>query len=133
MPQKKIIIPTGNALMGLPPILLSTLGGGELEHAWQQNLQTVLDNIRDERTEAEKKREINIKITLEPVFNRDQANVRAEVSTKLAGFRKVSTILFVGAGKQGRATVTENDPKQPDFFNEGADVEENDDDKVYDQ
>ena len=92
-------------------VSLPTIANGAATERFEDEMETVLDNILDPNTEAEVKRSITIKITLKPNADRDQAAVLIESSSKLAPFKAVGSGLFMGR-RHGKACAVEHNPKQ---------------------
>lgn len=68
----------------LTDLTLSTLAGGELEAAFQRELQRVAANIADERTDHKASRRITLTVDFEPDSDRDRAFLAVQAKTKLA-------------------------------------------------
>ncbi len=73
------------------PITLSTLKGGALEERFQRELTRVLSNIRDPNTAQASVRSVHIKLTFKPSEDRQFAGVTAQVSSKLAPDKPITT------------------------------------------
>ena len=88
------------------PLKPETLCDGEMLEALEIELQKALDNIADERTEAEKTREIILKIKIKPDEERGLADVIVEVSSKLAPQIPLETSILV-TSLNGKTTGSE--------------------------
>lgn len=93
-------------------VRLETLCGGAVNERFQQAFQEALDNIVDVDTPVRKKREIVIKVTLEPTEDREMIKVNAEVNKKLANPSGSAGLFHVGRAKGGRAVAYEFNPRQ---------------------
>lgn len=80
---------------------LSDIGGGALEEMFSHVQMQLLENILDENTDPEFKREINIKIVYLTDENRDDVTVGFQVVPKLAPIRAGKAHMFVRATDRG--------------------------------
>jgi hypothetical protein len=95
---------------------LENLGKGAAIEKFEFALQAVLDNIMDPNTIATAKREINLRITVKPNAERDDAEIFVECDPKLAKLRPFKTRMFVGRGVNGKAEAHEVHANQADLF-----------------
>lgn len=93
------------------PIALATLCGGAIEERFRLEFERALANIHDPNTSATKKREINLKITLEPDAKREHIDLTVESSSKLSAVVGVSTLLYT-AMVNGKPAAQEHNPQQ---------------------
>lgn len=100
-----------------PGVSLSTLCEGAVEEQFQEKLATVLANITDPNTPADKTREIRITVTFKPGEDRDFASLGLSVEAKLASNKPVGSTVFIGK-KDGRLMAVESNPKQHHLFND---------------
>lgn len=96
-------------------VTLDTIGGGALKELFQEELRKVLQNIADLNTDATKKREIAIKVTLKPGKDREAVDVDLHCAAKLSPITTVQTRVFVGK-QNGKLVAIESDPRQGNFF-----------------
>lgn len=96
-------------------VTLETLAGGGAAELWDAELRRVLENIHDENTDPEEKREITLKVVIVPTSDREGLKTKVQVTSKLAGFRPISTHLHMGR-KDGQLVAVGFDPKQLDAF-----------------
>jgi uncharacterized protein YpiB (UPF0302 family) len=105
---------------------LSNIAGGAVDIHFDRELQKVVNNIKDAETEANKKREITIKLVFEPDSSRDVSTITIESSSKLAPKRSSGGYCeFQKNGKKIKAVVDIN--RQGTLFGEGGDNSEGDD------
>jgi len=96
-------------------VTLETLAGGAAAELWDAELRKVLENIRDENTDPDEKRELTLKVTIAPTPDREGLNTSVKVTSKLAGFRPIPVHLHMGR-KDGQLVAVGFDPKQMDAF-----------------
>jgi hypothetical protein len=99
------MIPT--SVTNLP---LSCLKEGAIEEMVQHALGQVLANVRDPNTSAEAKRSVTVKMDCLPAGDRSAILLDITVTTKLAGFSPVKTLLTIG--DDGRGHYTAHEPEQ---------------------
>lgn len=117
------------------PLMLSTLADGAVELRFQEELEKLLANVDDPNTDAEKRRDLVVKLSFAPSKSRREIEVSIEVSSKLAPHAPVETTTWLAFDSAaGRYVIQEHNPKQArlDFEREKearsdnpADVEEN--------
>lgn len=90
-------------------LTLENLCGGAVSEQISRALRKVSDNILDPNTEPKKKREIVLKLTFNPnEDDREEVNVEAHVTMKLAPEIGASTQLFINRDLDGdTVTITE--------------------------
>lgn len=94
------------------PVTLRNLASGAVEELFDEELQNVLRNIADPNTDPETAREITIKVRIKPDEERQLGGVTVGVTSKLAAFKRVKTVIFM-PGRQGQKYVAvESNPKQ---------------------
>lgn len=95
-------------------ITLGEMAMGEVNQKFPAALKEVAANILSFDYPGKTKREINIKIVLEPSDDRAHADVDVQVTTKLAQKRPVKTKLyFTPAGNE--IAISEDNPEQPNL------------------
>lgn len=105
-------------------ITLSTLGNGALEEAFQVELDRVLRNIDDPNT-ADGKREINMKITINPNSRGSMADLTLQATSKLQPDLPVESAAYLG--KQGAKPMAwEHNPEQMQLPVDGEHIQEAD-------
>jgi len=102
-------------------VTLSTLAKGAVPELCQEEFRRVLENIGDVNTDAEKKREIVIRVTVLPNADREAGHVDVAVSSRLASVKKASSVIYMGR-HHNEAVALENDPKQRGLFEERAPI-----------
>jgi hypothetical protein len=80
---------------------LSDMGGGALEEIFKHVQMQVFENILDENTDPEFKREINIKLVYVTDQNRDDVAVVFQAIPKLAPIKHGKAHMFVRATERG--------------------------------
>lgn len=98
-------------------VKLSDLDGGVVEELFQGELSKVLSNIMDENTDADKIREINIKMRIKPTKARDMGTVQIDATSKLAPTQPVQTTIHLVSGKNPKAVQLA--ARQAGLFQEG--------------
>ena len=102
-------------------VTLSTLAKGAVPELFQEELRKVLENIADVNTDAERKREIVIRVSIVPGPERETGQVDVAISSKLAGVKKASSVIFMGR-HHNEPVALESDPKQRGLFEERAPI-----------
>jgi hypothetical protein len=74
---------------------LSTIAGGLLQATFNRNYNEVLENIKDEATEATAKRKITIDVTLVPDEKRNMIKTTFSIRRKTAPIVDVGTVMLV--------------------------------------
>lgn len=100
-------------------VSLATLNSGAAIELFDNELDTVLQNILDPNTKADAAREVILKVKIKPAENRKHADVSIQVSSKLAPAQESKTVFFLGS-KKGHAVAAERDINQMSFLDEEA-------------
>ena len=108
-------------------ITLTNLGGGAAVEKFQEEFEKVVANIMDPNTDPKAKREVVLKVTIQPSADRDWAGMKIEAQAKLAPNVAYATRAFVGIDRQsGKASAFEDNPNQTtidDFIDRDKNVE----------
>jgi hypothetical protein len=108
-------------------ITLANLGGGAAVEKFQEEFEKVIQNILDPNTEAKAKREVVLKVIIQPTADRDWTTMKVEALAKLAPNVAYTTRAFVGVDKEsGRNVACESNPNQTtieDFIERDKNVE----------
>lgn len=102
-------------------VSLETIGNGALPELFGHEWNKLLANAQDPNTDPEETREITIKVKVKPNKNRDEAQTRVSISSKLASFSPVQQRVFMGE-KNGAPVAVTFDPKQGDMFRSDSGV-----------
>jgi hypothetical protein len=99
-------------------ISLANLNDGGLEERFQDELRKVIKNIQDPNTDAEAKRSIDIKITLQPFKgNRDICGFVVSCSSKLGKDSPLEGFITAGVDPiSGTVEAQEHRPRQQQLF-----------------
>jgi len=93
---------------------------GEVRRLVAAEFDRVIQNILDERTEAENKRAITLKIDFTPAEHRKTIGVKYQVNSKLAPLNPAATAIQIGAdpetGEVGVMEITQQIPGQRNFY-----------------
>lgn len=100
-----------------PTVSLATLAQGGAGELWQRELAEVLKNIADQNTDPKTKREINLKVTIQPNDEREIGDALVSVTSKVAAVRRLKTVLYFGR-REGRLVAVESNPKQQGLFDQ---------------
>ena len=100
-------------------VTLANLAGGAIPELFDREWKKVIANVQDPNTDPEQKRELTIKVVLEPNTKRELADVHVGISSKLASFREVDTLVYFGRSK-GDHVAQEQNPKQMAFDEAGV-------------
>jgi hypothetical protein len=100
--------------MNEPIVTLGTLAHGAGEELFSEELQKVLKNIADPNTDAKSAREITLKVRFTPNDDRTMGDTIVTCASKLAPFRKVHTVVYLGR-RDGAFVAVESNPKQLAF------------------
>lgn len=92
-------------------LTLDNLGNGGAKELFEEELQTVLDNILDPNTEAKAKRKLTLEVTFCPSSDRDSAETEVVCKTKLAPMNGANATIFVGR-RYGVPVAVTHDPEQ---------------------
>lgn len=104
----------------LTEITLESVGRGAAVQLFAREFEKVLQNIQDPNTDPEEVRQISITVKVKPNKNRDEAQARVAVTSKLASFRPVEERMFMGE-QDGQLVAVAFDPKQGDMFHSDGD------------
>lgn len=74
---------------------LSTIKSGALEEIFQDELEKVIENIKDVNTNAKTKRTIDIKLTFVPSVDREDVQTVFQVKSKLAPFEAQEAHVYI--------------------------------------
>lgn len=102
-------------------VSLGEIGGGAAVELFGAEMEKVLANIADPNTDAEAKRTITVKVTIQPNDQRDIGETLIHVTSKLASAKPHGTVLFIGRERRG-APLVAIERNQRDVF-EDADAE----------
>lgn len=94
---------------------------GAMEERVDYEMTRCVQNIADPNTKATAKREITLKITLEPDENRQHIEVSCSASSKLAPLNPVKTSLVMGK-ENGKTVVVELTPQIPGQLDAYGDI-----------
>lgn len=103
-------------------VSLDNLKAGGALQLFQEELNKVLANIMDPNTEAEKVREVILRVMIKPDKDRSTAAVAIVPSCKLAPVVPLGTRMFFGK-KGGQYLAWEHDPEQMTLPMSREDVE----------
>lgn len=98
-------------------VTLASIGNGAALELFDHELSRVIANIADINTSAKSKREINIKVVIQPDEDRGIGFASVEVKSKLAGVKPVSSTMYFGK-KDGQFVAVQNQFTQPSIFDE---------------
>lgn len=101
-------------------LTLTSINRGAAIELFQQELDKVLENILDPNTEPETKRSITLKVTIQPDETRRSAGIAVEADSKLAPFKGVGGVAFIGR-QRGKAVAVPHDPAQMQIRWDGED------------
>ncbi|MHC4864656.1 MAG: hypothetical protein ACYTEX_11255 [Planctomycetota bacterium] len=108
-------------------ITLTNLGGGAAVEKFQEEFEKVVQNISDPNTDAKAKREVILKVTIQPDSERRLAGMKIEALAKLAPSVAYATRAFIGVDREsGKVSAFEDDPNQmtiEDFVDRDKNVE----------
>jgi len=86
---------------------IADLMGGAVSERFKVALDDVLRNIHDPNTDAKKKREITIKLTISPSKDRSTADFSLNVRPTLAPPMTLSSTVMITRDDSGNVTATE--------------------------
>lgn len=96
---------------------IGNICGGALPELFDRALAEIVENIKDVNTSVDKKREMVIKITVQPYVDRSGAQITATCESKLSGVAAVSGTMFVSQ-KPNHLEAYTSDPRQNQLFME---------------
>lgn len=101
----------------LQTISLEELAKGAAGERWSHEFERLLDNALDPNRDAEAKRSIALKITVEPNEKRNGGRMSIVVDSKLAPLSKVAESIHFGRhAETGMPVAVAFDPGQHDMF-----------------
>lgn len=86
---------------------LSTFAEGAVSERFDAELQSVLENIQDPNTEAEKARKITLTVTIVPNEQRNLADVKVSAKSALVPAREVGASIIMDYDADGKVTGAE--------------------------
>lgn len=86
---------------------LNNLANGAFYERFNYELQKLLQNIADPNTDAEKKRKMQVTLTLEPDENREVAKITIDVKSTPVPRKSIGSTLLIDQDEAGRATGAE--------------------------
>ncbi|GAA5416223.1 hypothetical protein Pryu01_01255 [Paraliobacillus ryukyuensis] len=90
-----------------PIINLNTLADGAFAERINYELKNLLQNIADPNTDAQKKRKLQVTLTLEANENRELADVNIDVKATPAPRKSIGSTLILDRDEAGYATAAE--------------------------
>lgn len=96
-------------------VTLASVANGAALELFDHELRRVISNIADVNTSPKKKREIHIKLVIQPSEDRGIGYINLEVTAKLAGVKPVESTMYFGK-KDGRFVAVQANPAQPGIF-----------------
>jgi hypothetical protein len=96
-------------------LTLATMYDGAAIEAVDHELQNVVNNIIDVNTEAERIREVTLKIKIKPNKERNLGSVTFQATSKLAPCEALETSILIDRDKAGRGVAYEHYSRQDDF------------------
>lgn len=104
------------------PVTLYSLAGGRAAELFQEELQSVIENVMDPNTELETTREIKLTVKIKPDGERRAATVDVLCTSKIAPIHSVDTRIFFGKNRKGDLIIVESNPEQLKFDHMGPQV-----------
>lgn len=98
-------------------VTLASIGNGAALELFDKELQAIIANIADPNTSAKSKREISIKVTIQPDEDRGIGFATLEVKSKMASVKPVSSTMYFGK-KEGKLVAVQNNFAQPGIFDD---------------
>lgn len=95
---------------------ISNVCGGAMVAAFENSLRKCLANIMDVNTDATRKREIRLTLTLQPREDRVKIDAFFDCTEKLANIVSVESRIFVGKDAEGNLYALDEDPRQMNIF-----------------
>ena len=95
-------------------VTLESLADGAAAELWQSALARVLENIDDPNTDFKAKRAIRLEFEFVANEDRNVGAVGVKCSTKLAGVKGVTTVVYIG--RQEGELVAVEQPRQEELF-----------------
>jgi hypothetical protein len=97
-------------------ISISNVCEGAMVKAFENSLRKCLANIMDPNTEATRKREIKLVLSLHPKEDRVQINCEFDCTEKLASMIPATSRIYVGKDSEGTLYALTEDPRQMNIF-----------------
>lgn len=97
--------------MEITKVSLENLGKGAARELFDRELCSVIENILDPNTPAEKPRTVTLKMTIKPDKERSAGSVAISCVSKLAAVSQYDTRIYMAFGPDG-AMATEHNSKQ---------------------
>lgn len=98
-------------------VTLASVSNGAALELFDRELKRVIENIADINTSPKAKREINLKIVIQPDEERGIGFASLEVTAKLAGVKPVASTMYFGK-KDGEFVAVTRNINQPSIFDE---------------
>lgn len=104
---------------------LLTIADGAAPEIFGEELQKVLDNIADPNTAAKQKRQLVLKVTIEPDADREALLTTVECTAKLAAVKAHAGMAYMTRTKGGKVAAVAHNVRQPDlpFVDDEEEVE----------
>jgi superfamily I DNA and RNA helicase len=83
---------------------------GAVIDLFNEELEKVLVNIRDENTEAKEERSVTIKIAIKPDKTRRTGEVKVQAYATLAKIKPAESFVFFDVDEDGKFAAFEDDP-----------------------
>lgn len=96
-------------------VTLASIANGAAMELFEHELKRVIANIWDVNTSPKKKRQILIKVDIQPSETREIGYYNVEVSAKLASVKPVESTMYFGK-KDGELVAVQSNPQQPGIF-----------------
>lgn len=74
---------------------LDTIANGALKERFADELQKVLENIKDPNTEATKERNISVKLSFKPDKKRNQVGIKIECKSSTAAYETIDSVALL--------------------------------------
>lgn len=88
---------------------------GAVPEVFDRAMDLVVENMKDQSTSVDKKREITLKFTIQPYVDRSGAQVTLECKTGLAGVAAVEGTMYVTQNPNNKDAYA-TDPRQDTLF-----------------
>jgi hypothetical protein len=98
-------------------VTLATVANGAAVELFQHELNRVLANIADINTSPKKKRQVTLKVIIQPSDDRGIGYTSVEVNSSLAPVKPVEATMYFGK-KDGQLVAVQSNPAQPGIFDE---------------
>ena len=89
---------------------------GAMVQAFERSLAKCLANIADPNTEAKRKRQVILVLSLHPKEDRTQINCEFDCNEKLAGMIPATSRMYIGKDESGALYALTSDPRQMNIF-----------------